>query len=212
MERLVGDRWILPIIDRAKIVSDDLISPTSIKEMTENLAVLIRDQLLTEEIKIVGTQPKDGEVHARLTEVRPFIIDLGGFVKSCKDFRTYLTASLFLFLATVDTWSSLPASDSCRKAREYIRSIAEKFLRNYMALVLICETKAEAQRLEAQAQRLEELKANEVKAEQPKGEQPKTEGSGAGESTSGDSEPAKKLPVTYDIPREPFSKPCCVLL
>ncbi|KAK3489659.1 hypothetical protein B0T13DRAFT_505683 [Neurospora crassa] len=212
MERLVGDRLILSIIDRAKIVSDDLLSPKSINKMTEELAVLIREQLLTEETKIVGTQPNDGEVHARLTEVRPFIIDLGGFVKSCKDFETYLTASLFLFLATVDTWLSLPASDSCRKAREYIRSTAEKFLRNYMALVLICEAKAAAQRLEAAAQRLEELKANEAEAEQPKGEQPKAEGSGAGESASGDSEPVKKLSVTYDIPRESFSKPCCVLL
>ncbi|KAK3490333.1 uncharacterized protein B0T23DRAFT_413119 [Neurospora hispaniola] len=200
VERLVAIGLILPTFDRAKILSDDLISPKSMKEMTEELAVLIRDQLLTEETKIVETQPKDGEVHIRLTEVRPFIIDLGGCTtRCCKDFLTYLTASLYLFLATADAWWSLPASDSCREAREFMRSVAEKFLRNYLALVLICETKAEAQKVE-------ELKANESEAEQPK-----AEGSGAGESASGDSEPVKRLPVMYDIPREPFSKPCCIL-
>lgn len=201
MERLVAIGLILPIFDREKIQSDDLISPESMKELTKELAVLIRDQLLTEETKIVETQPKDGEVHIRLTEVRPFIIDLGGCIRRCcKDFWTYLAASLYLFLATADACWSLPASDSCREARESMRSIAEKFLRNYLALVLICETKAEVKKVE-------ELKANESKEEQPK-----AEGSRAGESTSGDPEPVKRLPVTYDIPREPFSKPCCVLL
>ncbi|EAA27623.1 hypothetical protein GE21DRAFT_2844 [Neurospora crassa] len=207
MERLVGIGLILPIFDKAKFLSDDLISPKSMQEMTEELAVLIRDQLLTEETKIVETQPKDGEVHIRLTEVRPFIIDLGGCItRCCKSFPIYLlTATLYLFLATADAWWSLPASDSCREAREVMRSIAEKFLRNYLALVLICETNAEAQKVE-------ELETNESEAEQPKAEQHKAEGSGAGESTPGDSEPVVEPLVTYDIPREPFSKPCCILL
>ena len=108
MQRLTSDGWIKSIMDRAKIVSDDLLSPKAVQEMTEQLAVAIGGQL-KEGPRVVDKKPGDGEVHVRLTEVRPFIIDLGGSVKRWKDFQTYLRFSLYLFWATADAWWSLPS-------------------------------------------------------------------------------------------------------
>ncbi|KAJ4412052.1 hypothetical protein N0V85_003747 [Neurospora sp. IMI 360204] len=197
MERLMGDGWIKSIMDRARIESDDLLSPKAMKEMTEKLAVLIRDQL-KEGIQIVEKKPEDGEVCIRLTEVRPFIVDLGGSVKNWKDFSTYLRVSLYLFWATADTWWSLPTVDSSQEARKSVQSIAERFLRNYLALVLIGEAKPEAQKLE------------QSKAEQSSTDAAGAEGSKTEQSNTGDS---GTPPVTYNIPPKPLPppKPCCFL-
>ncbi|KAK1776312.1 hypothetical protein QBC45DRAFT_419766 [Copromyces sp. CBS 386.78] len=184
MERLMGDGWIKSIMDRARIVSDDLLSPKAVKKTTKELAEeinkLIKNQL-KEGIQIVKKKPENGEIHIRLTEVRPFIIDLGASVETWKRFPTYLSASLFLFWAAADAWWSLPTGDSSQEARN-MQSIAEKFLRNYLALVLIDEVKPEAKKLE-----------------QSKAEQSKT----------GDS---RAPSVTYIIPRKPPSSNspyCC---
>ncbi|KAK3955886.1 hypothetical protein QBC32DRAFT_375678 [Pseudoneurospora amorphoporcata] len=219
MQRLTGDGWIKSIMDRAKIESADLLSPKAVQKMTENLALKIGGQL-KEGPRIVDKKPKDGEVHIRLTEVRPFIIDLSGFMESWKDVQTYLCVSLYLFWATADAWWSLPTGDTKQEAR----NTAEKFLRNYLALVLIGEVKQKAQRLEQSKPDIskpEQSSTNSTGEAKSKPEQSKpddqssTNATGAAESKP--EQTGKDKPVMYNIPPKPVpstpeTSKCCVIL
>lgn len=135
VSRLVDERWMQCINDRAGFVSHDLLSRRSVQDESKHLAKIINERLETlPNVK----QPRDVYDQDRHWHLFPLIQDLGTVVGHWEreTLDNYIRANLYLFWAAADAWSIFPDDDSYKKSRDEARTIAEKLLRNYLVMVL----------------------------------------------------------------------------
>lgn len=114
VSRLVEERWIQCINDRAGFVFGDLLSRTSIQDESKNLAKIVNERLATlPNVK----KPEDAYGQDRHWHVFPLIQDLGTVVGSLEreELANYIRANLYLFWAAAAAWSTFPDDDSWKK-------------------------------------------------------------------------------------------------